>query len=826
MVKWLRLLAITGVLGGASLLAAASDPQAISASMDGDSICESQSAEAETVASDTSRSISASSPALHCEIFNSSLYETDSGFRASVDEIVSPYLGKTVSAAHLKVIKDDITLQYLQRDYVTSWAEIVEILDDGTLKINVVEGVINDVRVGVKMNSKSNEEQNDGLNEEKIVYIPAGLTQDNPVLVEYLADEKGIALATFEQGEYIFNALKSALRDSQGQPLRPINLEQLNEALNRISDTTWFAREQVSFRLRAPRQSEFEHRLAQQNPFANEYAQYLEERLAQLPAGESPERDQLLQQKERVAAGAPILPFSLEVVEPGASVLEIDIDDPIEGVVEAEDIQSSLLDVRFDFSTLSLDIKRKEAFEEHFGSEFERTIVKPSLIRFALHSLELQEPSIRAAVVYIASDGDRVSIRVETAYNEPILVENITRYQPKELPEEFSVSEAVNFVPELEAGETVSKNELVLEVERFWREVQNPNSGDYLATADRLYDLLIRPVEEQFEAMNAIRSEADQLTNKGIDVNTFLFVMEEELGLLPISALYDSQKQQFLAEKYKVGIIPNFQSLDVRPSNLDRADLLAMGTSEFTDPELFKPLSAVPLELRMLEDIWSQESSDRTQVLENEDFTLANVRQQRQEYPYQIVHLATHTRFRRGRPGDSDIQFSDTSLPLNDLQVATLNWNDPPVELLVLSACQTALGNPDAELGFAGLSLQANVKSVLASLWTVSDMASLMYMMEFYRALRTGVTKAEAVQHTQRAMLDEQRMAQNLKELYFRIRSIKEDEQYLEHLSETEVSRLNELSTYIEDEQRRAEVAADLTHPHYWSTYTLVGSPW
>jgi CHAT domain-containing protein len=384
----------------------------------------------------------------------------------------------------------------------------------------------------------------------------------------------------------------------------------------------------------------------------------------------------------------------------------------------------------------------------------------------------------------------------------------------------------VDFVPELEAGDLVSKDELVLEVERFWREVQNPNSEDYLASADRLYDLLIRPIEEQFTAINDSLNEADLKAGRGMHINTLLFAMEGELGLLPIAALYDSQTRQFLAEKYRVGIIPGFQSLDIRPSNLNKADLLVMGTSEFTDPELFKPLSAVPIELQLLEGIWSQEGASQTKRLQNRNFTLANLRQQRRDYPYQIVHLATHTRFRRGRPSDSNIQLWDTSLPLDDLHIASLNWNNPPVDLLVLSACQTALGNPEAELGFAGLSLQAEVKSVLASLWTVSDLASLMYMMEFYRALRTGVTKAEAVQTTQRAMLDEQRMAQNLKELYFRIRSLEDDERYLEELTETEVSRLEELSVYIGNEQNRAKVAVELTHPHYWSTYTLIGSPW
>jgi CHAT domain-containing protein len=74
-----------------------------------------------------------------------------------------------------------------------------------------------------------------------------------------------------------------------------------------------------------------------------------------------------------------------------------------------------------------------------------------------------------------------------------------------------------------------------------------------------------------------------------------------------------------------------------------------------------------------------------------------------------------------------------------------LRWNNPPVELLVLSACKTAIGDQQAELGFAGLAVQANVKSALASLWTVSDTGTLALMTEFYRDLKTAPIKAEAL---------------------------------------------------------------------------------
>jgi CHAT domain-containing protein len=154
-----------------------------------------------------------------------------------------------------------------------------------------------------------------------------------------------------------------------------------------------------------------------------------------------------------------------------------------------------------------------------------------------------------------------------------------------------------------------------------------------------------------------------------------------------------------------------------------------------------------------------------------------------------------------------------------------LNFNDPPLELLVLSACQTALGDEDAVLGFAGSFLDADVKSVLASLWYVNDLASLLYMMEFYRNLSTGLTKAEAVQNTQRAFLDEQRTIQNLRELDLVVKSILADDRSREKLTEAELERLQRLSIEIQPD-RLSRLAEELTHPFYWSAYTLVGNPW
>lgn len=92
------------------------------------------------------------------------------------------------------------------------------------------------------------------------------------------------------------------------------------------------------------------------------------------------------------------------------------------------------------------------------------------------------------------------------------------------------------------------------------------------------------------------------------------------------------------------------------------------------------------------------------------------------------------------------------SLRIGKQNFSSANFGNSPVELRVLSACGTALGSDEAELGFAGFAVQAGVKSALASLWYVSDEGTLRLTAKFYRPLRTAPIKAEALRQAQIAM--------------------------------------------------------------------------
>jgi CHAT domain-containing protein len=302
------------------------------------------------------------------------------------------------------------------------------------------------------------------------------------------------------------------------------------------------------------------------------------------------------------------------------------------------------------------------------------------------------------------------------------------------------------------------------------------NTQSYLPASQQLYEWIMAPLEADLKA-------------QGID--TLVFSMDAGLRTLPLAALHDGS--QFLVEKYSIGLIPSVNLTDTNYESVKNAEVLAMGASQFTNNQ---PLLAVPAELNVIASEWKGES------FLNQSFTLNNLRSQRAAQDYQIIHLATHGEFKPGVPSNSYIQLSDTRLTID--RVRELGWNQPPkVELLVLSACKTAVGDEGVELGFAGLAVQAGVKSVLASLWYVSDEGTLGLMAQFYHHLKVAPIKAEALRQAQIAMIKGQVRVENGRLI------------------------LSNLNKELELPPELANLGNEnLSHPYYWSAFTMIGSPW
>ncbi len=317
-------------------------------------------------------------------------------------------------------------------------------------------------------------------------------------------------------------------------------------------------------------------------------------------------------------------------------------------------------------------------------------------------------------------------------------------------------------------------------VQQFQERIKARRSPDrYLPLAQKLYGWLIAPLEPELQAQA---------------INNLTFIFDRGLRSLPVAALHNGK--QFLIERYSVGMMPSFSLTNTDYRDLREEKVLAMGAETFVNQA---SLPAVPVELSAIAELWQGEKP-----LLNEQFTEDNLRQVQAARGYAIVHLATHAEFRPGRPVNSYIQFwGDDQLTLDEL--LKLNLNNPLVDLLVLSACRTALGDPEAELGFAGSAVKAGVKSVLGSLWYVSDAGTLGLMVNFYEQLRQVPLKAEALRQAQLAMLKGKVAIQDQEGQLRLIRG----------------GRAVDLPPKLKTSED-----IDLSHPYYWSGFTLIGNPW
>lgn len=248
----------------------------------------------------------------------------------------------------------------------------------------------------------------------------------------------------------------------------------------------------------------------------------------------------------------------------------------------------------------------------------------------------------------------------------------------------------------------------------------------------QVYDWLIRPI-------------ATDLANS--QVKTLVFVLDGNLRTIPMAVLYDGQ--HYLVEQYRLALTPGLQLVAPKPLKQLKLKALAAGVSDARPPQ-FSQLPNVPIELKEIQS----EVSGR--VLLNQQFTTQNLQNQIDSQPFSIVHLATHGQFST----DADQTFIlawDKPIKVNDLSRllhSKDNRGTEAIELLVLSACQTAIGDKRAALGIAGVAIRSGARSTIASLWNVNDASTAILMRQLYQALSTNqVTKAEALQQAQLALL-------------------------------------------------------------------------
>ncbi|MDY6937658.1 MAG: CHAT domain-containing protein [Cyanobacteriota bacterium] len=255
-----------------------------------------------------------------------------------------------------------------------------------------------------------------------------------------------------------------------------------------------------------------------------------------------------------------------------------------------------------------------------------------------------------------------------------------------------------------------------------------------LALSEQVYDWLIRPAQEDLEAAR---------------IETLVFVPEGFLRNLPMSALYDGE--HYLIEKYRVAISPGLQLLGAR--SLEQTELSALAGGLTEARQGFVALPAVADEVTKLERELSAE------VFLNEAFTRDNLQNQISNFTFDIVHLATHAQFSSSAEETFLLTWNDrvNVKEFGEVLQRREGRTSKPIELLVLSACQTAEGDDRATLGLAGLAVRSGARSTLASLWAVRDESTAQLMKEFYQQLREqpGIGRAEALRKAQLSLISQ-----------------------------------------------------------------------
>jgi len=299
-----------------------------------------------------------------------------------------------------------------------------------------------------------------------------------------------------------------------------------------------------------------------------------------------------------------------------------------------------------------------------------------------------------------------------------------------------------------------------------------------------IYSWLIRPLEPLFDAQH---------------VNTLIFVPDGVFRMLPIAALYDGNK--YLVEKYAVATEPGLSLLDPRPLPRNEMKILLAGVSEPGDvvldlpPQIWDMLSTINMKLKdrnlrslptvvkenkinqkhisknsekipkntveNIKEFLALPGVDReiknlsltipNHMLLNKDFLLKRFSQELKTNNYGVIHIASHGYF-GGTPEQNFIMAYDKCLTMNHLEdyIKPKQLAEQPVELITLSACQTAEGDDRSPLGLAGVALKSGARSVMGALWPVSDSATQQLISEFYSNLADPKnSKAESLRQAQ-----------------------------------------------------------------------------
>ena len=302
--------------------------------------------------------------------------------------------------------------------------------------------------------------------------------------------------------------------------------------------------------------------------------------------------------------------------------------------------------------------------------------------------------------------------------------------------------------------------------------------GDPSSPPRRLYDILIRPLLPDLQAAG---------------VTTLLISADAGLQGVPFAALHDGQR--YFGEIYAFSLTPSIALTPLDAPSAAPNHELALGSSTFTG---LAPLPLVPQEIKELA------ATKSSQTYLNHAFTPEVLLSKAGDPSVDRVHVATHAEFLPGGPQKAKIYSGQGAVSMSAFAGMRQRREGQLLDLFILSACRTALGDQDSELGFAGLALQAGSRSAVGTLWYVDDVATTAFFVLFYRYLKDGLPKAESIQAARIAFAEGKVRADGN-------RVLGPDGRIL----------LQDLTP-----DQRARAARGLSHPYFWAGIQLMGTPW
>jgi len=272
----------------------------------------------------------------------------------------------------------------------------------------------------------------------------------------------------------------------------------------------------------------------------------------------------------------------------------------------------------------------------------------------------------------------------------------------------------------------VSVGRLTEEVHAFRRALQDRRTREYLPYGRQLYTWILKPLEHDLAAAK---------------IDTLVFIPDGPLRTIPMAALHDGQ--QFLISRFALAVTPGMDLTDLRPIDRTGVHMLSLGLTEAVQG--FPALPNVKGEMDAVKALYGGTS------LIDRQFLVPAVQTELQDQQYSMVHIASH-----GLVGneakDSFLLAYDDKITMDRLSqlIGMFQFRKTSLDLLTLSACETAVGDDRAALGLAGMAVKAGARSALASLWFIDDEATSELVTEFYKQLQDpSISKAVALQRAQ-----------------------------------------------------------------------------